>query len=467
MKDVDVSSAYWLAEALRLKESQWGPIEDTAEVRRVVAAGGDFTQRVLRRACYLGERLGWLLVQQQVLRWLRGCVLVLGVIFILLGLGMAAGALSRPHGSVNILLAWVALLGAPSLSLLLWLVSFWWQPHQEGRGFVVGHITMWLSQRFVRGPDQALLLRALLSLWGQQASLRWRFGLLNHILWLLALLAAAVMLVLLLTAKRYSFAWETTLLTPSHFVAWVQLVGWLPQQLGFAMPEMAVIAQSDGSTLLPMSAQVQWSQWLLGCLVVYGMLPRLMALLVCIFMLWRAQRRRPELGALPGITELKPRLQPQTEYVGVDAIAGEDQVPQAQVVQERPALLAPTAVIGIELSSDQVWPPFMLPDGWRDEGVVDNREQRHQLLTALVQHPVTHLVLCVDAEQTPDRGVVAWLAELATYADYCSIYLLNAKDNQHGEKPDRRESWYGRLKKAGFHAVYTQSESLLFELSSS
>lgn len=98
---------------------------------------------------------------------------------------------------------------------------------------------------------------------------------------------------------------------------------------------------------------------------------------------------------------------------------------------------------------------------------MDSREQRHQLLTALVQHPVTHLVLCVDAEQTPDRGVVAWLAELATYADYCSIYLLNAKDNQHGEKPDRRESWYERLKKAGFHAIYTHSEPLLFELSSS
>ena len=47
---------YWLLEAVRLKESQWGPIEDAVEVRRTIAAGGSLEQRLLMRAQLLSQR---------------------------------------------------------------------------------------------------------------------------------------------------------------------------------------------------------------------------------------------------------------------------------------------------------------------------------------------------------------------------------------------------------------------------
>src|SRR3546814_13701849 len=50
-------------------------------------------------------------------------------------------------------------------------------------------------------------------------------------------------------------------------------LGWLPAQLGFALPSEAMIRASDGLQQLPGSAQALWSSWLIGCVVVYGLLP--------------------------------------------------------------------------------------------------------------------------------------------------------------------------------------------------
>ena len=54
-----------------------------------------------------------------------------------------------------------------------------------------------------------------------------------HGLWLLALLAALVMLLVLLSTRRYGFVWETTLLPADTFVALTHLLGALPALLGF------------------------------------------------------------------------------------------------------------------------------------------------------------------------------------------------------------------------------------------
>ena len=63
--------SYWLVEALRLKESQWGPVEDAVEVRRAIAAGGSFEQRLLLRAQLIAQRSGWPDLQVQLIKALR------------------------------------------------------------------------------------------------------------------------------------------------------------------------------------------------------------------------------------------------------------------------------------------------------------------------------------------------------------------------------------------------------------
>ena len=58
MKEHNDWQSYWLLEAVRLKESQWGPIEDSVEVRRVIAIGGGFEDRLLLRSMLLAQRSG-------------------------------------------------------------------------------------------------------------------------------------------------------------------------------------------------------------------------------------------------------------------------------------------------------------------------------------------------------------------------------------------------------------------------
>ncbi|MEZ2719910.1 DUF2868 domain-containing protein [Paenalcaligenes hominis] len=451
---------YWLLEAVRLKESQWGPIEDAVEVRRAIAAGGSLEERLLMRAQLLSQREQWSQKQQGLWRFMRWSLGLVFALFLILGTGAALGALNATDGRVNILWAVLTLLALPSFSLLVWLIALLFSTRSEQRaGIGVSQLWLWLSQRIVKGPDQALLFNAYLNLLIKQRLAQWLLSVINHAAWVLGLMAMLVTLLLLLAAKRYSFNWETTLLSADNFVLVVQALGWLPGWLGFSTPSPEMIRLSDGLQTVPSAVQVQWSSWLVGCVLVYGLLPRLVALGACYWQLRKNLRQLHVNTDQVGLIELRPRLMPVAEYVGVDAVAGVDQVPVAPEPIQRPAVTAKTLVVGVELSPDQPWPPFSLPVGWQDAGLIDSREQRAELLTQLTQHAYAHVVLCVDAAQTPDRGVMAWLAELASYSDFASVYLINA-----GQGPDRLDAWRSRLKKADFESVYTDINTLFFEL---
>lgn len=451
---------YWLLEAVRLKESQWGPIEDAVEVRRVIAAGGSLEDRMLLRAQLLSEREQWPQKQQHLWRFMRWSLWFVFALFMVLGAGAAFGAFNAVDGRVNVLWAMVTLLALPTFSLVVWLVALLFSTRSEQRaGIGVSQLWLWLSQRIVKGPDQALLFNAYLNVLTKQRLAQWLLSVINHTAWVLGLLTMLSTVLVLLAAKRYSFNWETTLLSADSFVLVVQALGWLPSWLGFSTPSPEMIRLSDGLQVVPSAVQVQWSSWLVGCVVAYGVLPRLVALGVCYGYLSKNLRQVRVHTDQVGLIELRPRLLPVAEYVGVDAVAGADQVALAPEPIQRPALTAKTQVIGIELPSDQPWPPFELPSGWEDAGLVDSREQRAQLLTQLTHHHYAHVVLCVDAAQTPDRGVMAWLAELASYSDFASVYLINANQG-----PDRLDAWRTRLQKADFESVYTDINTLFFEL---
>ncbi|KFF36483.1 hypothetical protein G039_0301620 [Pseudomonas aeruginosa VRFPA01] len=48
--------ALWLTEAVRLREEQAGPLEDSEAVRQALAQGGSLPRRILTRAHWLGRR---------------------------------------------------------------------------------------------------------------------------------------------------------------------------------------------------------------------------------------------------------------------------------------------------------------------------------------------------------------------------------------------------------------------------
>ncbi|MCD0506269.1 DUF2868 domain-containing protein, partial [Bordetella petrii] len=270
--------------------------------------------------------------------------------------------------------------------------------------------------------DAALVPQALMNLLGRAGALRWLFGAISHTLWLAGLAAALATLLVMLSTASYRFVWATTLLQPDTFVFLTGALGWLPALLGFATPDEAMVRLSDGSQLLPATAHAEWSVWLIGVVTVYGVLPRLLAWLLCMAQARRARRQLRIDTTLPGYAALRDRLLPPAQSTGIDRPA--DPLHQPHVNAGRLANLGDQRVMaGLELPTDLPWPPASAPEGTVDAGNLDTREQRNRLLDALSQAGARRLLIVCDVRQTPDRGTLGLIAELAGKAGHTRVWL--------------------------------------------
>lgn len=450
----------WLIELVRLRETLWGPLDDRLEVVRVQAAGGTLPDRIAARARFLGEREG---LQATLEAWVQGARLALVLVCLLsvgAACGAAAGALGTGARPVNVLLALVALLGLNLATLLFWCAGVLVQPGQSS-----WLATAWLglSKRLARGPDAALAPRALLGVLSRQSATRWVSGVLSHGVWLLVTLAMVLTLVALLAARRYTFNWETTLLDPDTFVGLGLALGALPARLGFTVPDADLIRISDGLHALPAAAQVQWSGWLLGCVLVYGLLPRVCLFVLCLVMARKRLRVLAPDTALPGLVELQDRLMPAR-------VRGTAEAPPPDVFQSQVATGSPgqavgseaTACVGLDWPADASWPPLALPADVTDLGVIAGRAERNAVLSHLQHHRTQRLLVVCDAHQTPDRGTLALLSELAAQVPALHVWLAHLPESG-GASPARLETWYTLLLQAGFETAQysTRSEQIL------
>ncbi|MDN5844599.1 MAG: DUF2868 domain-containing protein, partial [Alcaligenaceae bacterium] len=206
----------WQAEAIRLRETHWGPLEDTAELRRAGRPGLDLSGRIALRAELLATRDG---LAAHLAHWRQGARLaavVLLIIAALAGAGAAWGALGSGQQPVNLARALLALLGLHAVTFLLWLLSCW-----PGAAPASGlsQAWLWLTRKLVRGPDAALASQALTGLLARARAWRATLGGISHSAWTVAFISALLALLLLLSTRRYTFQWETTLLSPESFVA--------------------------------------------------------------------------------------------------------------------------------------------------------------------------------------------------------------------------------------------------------
>ena len=242
-------------------------------------------------------------------------------------------------------------------------------------------------------------------------------------LWLLAMLSALVILLMLMATRRYGFVWETTILGGDTFVVMTQALGALPALLGFSVPTVEMIRASGDAALNIESARQAWAAWLVGVLLVYGVLPRLLLALLC---LWRWKRGRARLRLdlnLPGYAQLRERLMPTSERLGIsDAAPAQLHHVESGVseLQSDGALL-----VAIELDDQRPWPP-PLPKTVNDAGILDSRESRHKLLEQLSRFPPARLAIACDPRRSPDRGSLALIAELARNASATRVWLLQA-----------------------------------------
>ncbi|MFP5427339.1 MAG: DUF2868 domain-containing protein [Gammaproteobacteria bacterium] len=432
----------WLTEAVRLREEHAGPLEDQEANRRARQLGGDLAARIETRALWLAERDG---MAEALRHWKQGARLALLALLLFAlfsGAGLGLAALGDGQRPVNVFWALGSLLGLNLLMLIGWAVSFITAGEQ---GAVLGRLWLWLSERFARDAKAAQLAPALLILLQRQRLNRWLLGALVHGLWLLAMIAALLMLLALLATRRYGFVWETTLLAAEPFISLTHALGALPSLLGFAVPDEAMI-RASGDTLPALDlARQAWASWLLGVVLVYGLLPRLLLALLCLWR-WRQGRERLTLDlSLPGYAQLRDALMPRSERLGVQD-AAPDALPHFQPGQLESGASG-ALLVGLELDDQRPWPPKLAP-GVTDAGILDSRESRNKLLEQLSRFPPARLAIACDPRRSPDRGSLALLAELARNAGATRIWLLQALPGQALDAA-RLGDWHEALDRLG------------------
>lgn len=437
--------AHWLAELIRLRETHWGPLDDTDAVRRVRQLNTDLPSRILARAALLAQREN---LTPLVDTWSRSARAILAALFVLAlvsGIGVALGALGDGSRPVNVLWALGALLGLHALTFLLWLASLLLRPSAMTG---LGRLWLWATRKLARGPDSALVPQAFLNLLARAGALRWVFGAVSHLLWLTALCAALAALLVVLSTASYRFIWATTLLAPDTFVWLTQVIGWLPAHLGFPLPDAATVRASDGSQTLSAEAQVQWSLWLIGVVVVYGILPRLLAGALCVAATMRTLRALRIDPQLAGFLPLHDRLEPAAQSTGIDRPVDPLHEPRVHA-PSLASLGGQPVLLGLELPADLDWPPAGVPASVQLAGNLDSREERNRVLDALAQAAASRLMIACDARQTPDRGTLSLIAELSAHAGQTRVWLITP---DAGAAATRAPLWRERLLALGLTA---------------
>lgn len=442
--DLTPFQSRWLAELVRRHEEHHGALDDARIHADARAAAPDFEGRLLHRADALGAREGW---DDAIVRWqarARVLLLAAAVLALVLGFGAAAGVLGDGTRPVNVVWTLGGLLGVHLFSLLLWLVTLALQGGARGgfqHGGVLGRAWLALTGFLDRSKAAADLPLALGGLLGRGRLAAWGVGAANHALWCAALLGATLGVLALLATRRYGFVWETTILPADTFVALSAALGALPGTLGFPVPDAATVAASGDAPMLDEAGRRAWAGWLVGAVVVYGVLPRLVLALLCAA-LWRRGTRRLALDlSRPGYARLRPLLMPDSERIGV-----RDPEPAAMPRPRRHAAIArgdgSAVAVALELGDDLAWPDILEARSapadvrgtttaadaapvrhWDDGGRLDSREQRRAARELFAAHPPRRLLVAVDARQTPDRGSLGLIAELADHAQSIRVWL--------------------------------------------
>lgn len=438
--------------ALAVREiERSGPLDDTdalAEAMRLHPQPQERQERLRERAWLLGQRLGLdtHLAHWRDAAWLLGAALSVAVL--LLANGIVFAMLSDAR-TINAGSAFVAALGVHTLTLLLWLAGLLLVGRLPGAGasLSLGRLLLQLLARWPWGaqlqkPHALALVSGAKQLLRSSRLAPWAFGLVSHVVWTASFVLVLLGLLLAFALRQYQLTWESTILSPAFFDAFVRITGWLPGWLGFAVPEGVASLQVDAVTgQLAIPARTG-ALWLLGCVLVYGLLPRLLCAVLC-WSVWQRRKSRVVLDTtdpyfrqlLARFAALQPSRISDVEHVQPSAAP----TPALPAGAYQPVL----ALVGFELTPTPDWPPQPLAQqAALVECIAGSIEERSTVLAALAQLRPQALVLVCDAAATPDRGTERFLRDACRHAEHCALWLYSHSDTP----PQRWHDWLDTLK---------------------
>ena len=431
-----------------------GALDDAAALRQAFHTTPSRAAQVQVRTWLLGQRLG---LPQELARWrLWGGWVGLALAVLIALAGLAAGrSVLAPDRSINAVAAFVSLLGLHALTLGMWLLGLLWSAlgaHASSGGWSLGRLALGLTARWPldRGPHALDLWSGFSVLLQRQRLWPWLTGLLSHGIWTAAFALTLVVLGFGFAFQTYQLSWQTTILSVEFFQRFVHITGALPAALGFAVPDAQAVAQvghAGAGFAPPAVGQREWAWWLMGCVTVYGLLPR--ALLAAL----SAWRWRAGVARLARVDMADPYV--RAIVARLDALEPPPQVIDAE--QPAPPGAAPAlpsappgapgtlAVLGFELPPELPWPPPSLPAGRQvPERIAGGARERQAALMRLAQSRPESLLLVVHAPSSPDRGTARFLREALPASRRAALLAWG----EHGAG-----RWRDWLNSEGFEAV--------------
>lgn len=412
----------WRCEAIRLRELQWGTLDDRAACLRAQGEAGVLRQ-ITVRASVLAEASGLNQVIQRFSSSMMLALILLLVAALIGGASSALAALGDGLRPVNVISALILLLGLNLLSLSVWLISLvgWSAP-----GGMLAQLWQWLTRKLARGPDVALAGQAWWSIWRQAEAQRWLLSAMTHGFWVVATIAMLAVMVFTLSTRHFSFAWETTLLSADVFVTITRVLGALPQWLGFMIPDGATVRASGHVPSTAADAQVLWAGWLLGVLTVFGLTPRVLLLALSVGRVLHARpRTQPDLHA-PYYLALLARM--KALVLLPEGLPPTHAELRAWRSHDGTQSVTRAMLTGIELDASAQWPVPGLGTEIFCAPVIDSRESRRAVLATAAQRRPGRLAIACDARHTPDLGTMRLIAELSSFAGDTLIWLREVDD---------------------------------------
>jgi len=312
---------------------------------------------------------------------------------------------------------------------------------RQTKGGVLGGAVLWLwrqaAGRFGTGPYRTAAARALAARWAYGRAGRWLASSLSHGLWFGYLLGALAMTLALLSAQVYTFVWETTILDAAAYTRLTDALAALPAALGIAVPGQAAVLAAKWPGSAPPGDQVLWSALLVSAMVLYGLVPRALALAASVALAWRAAAAPLDLGQ-PYYAQLATQLSPLVQATRVVDDDDAGAAPPAAVpdldILPPPPPKGRVYLLGWEIDEPAAgWPPPGTPEQVSDLDRRDGRDALDQAIAALGEATTrpARVVAVVDLRQTPDRGVTAVLAALRSAARGRLVLLLTGAAALH------------------------------------
>lgn len=355
----------------------------------------------------------------------QGLLWGISILWLVLGFSGSFGLMNQ--AGLNFFIVLASVLGLNTLMFMVWLISFLLPKPKQ-----IGFSPKW----WIRGKDPVnqAILRLYNEEW-QQTATRWLAGKISHRFWLASLSGMLLATVLLLVVRQYTFNWESTLLSDHAFIRLVQTLAWLPDLLGFPVPDTQAILNSRLQN--DMAAARQWGGLLIGSMIIYGIVPRLLAWLYCHWAVRQAET------TLPFDKPYYQHIMQQWQTRVVDADT-----------QSETIAIAPTISLSEEGQKWAVmlerpwaethWYRHILGQDWLDKGMLDSRDALAQLVEQLQAERV-QLLIGVDASSVPDRGVLRQISRLAEAAQAGAVVQLLLARNTESLQQDYLNQWQSAL----------------------